>query len=575
LNQLKQRDDIVITKPDKGTGVVVMNKCDYIRLLSEASVDDEEKFKPVSLEQPKARGRPIKHYHPLLQKEKELERTVREILPENVAESVLQKGSRLAHLYGLPKTHKSKLAMRPILSAVGTYNYNLAQWLDMTLKPLSVNNTTISDPLAFAEEIRKTQINTGDILVSYDVSSLFTNVPVDETIELLANKAFENNWFNKEYKLRITKTNLIKLLKLATKHQLFQFNGKLYEQVDGVAMGSPLGPLMANVFMCSLEEKLSKSNKLPSVYNRFVDDTLTTQSNLDSATSFLSTLNNCHPSLTFTMEVEVEGKLPFLGMEIVKKDNRLDTKVYVKPTNNGLLLHFHSHVDKRYKRSLIETMLNRAYRLSSSWQHFTDECERLKMLFDRLKYPPRLVNSTISTYIDRQYKAANQEPKAPNQEPESSKQKVVRIALPFKDQKSADIVTKQLANLSKVIGTKVQPVYTSKKIGNDLAVSEAKPPLVNKQNVVYKFQCDLCDADYIGYTSRHLHQRIDEHRHSAIGKHVKGVHNEDAERIVNCFSVLRKCQGKYDCLLYEMLYIKEHKPSLNTQSDSIQAKVFV
>ncbi len=55
----------------------------------------------------------------------------------------------------------------------------------------------------------------------------------------------------------------------------------------------------------------------------------------------------------------------------------------------------------------------------------------------------------------------------------------------------------------------------------------------------------------------------------------KGVHNEDAERIVNCFSVLRKCQGKYDCLLYEMLYIKEHKPSLNTQSDSIQAKVFV
>ena len=307
----------------------------------------------------------------------------------------------ILHLYGLPKTHKSKLGMRPILSAVGTYNYNLAQWLDMTLKPLSVNNTTISDPLAFAEEIRKTQINTGDILVSYDVSSLFTNVPVDEMIELLANKAFENNWFNKEYKLRITKTNLIKLLKLATKHQLFQFNGKLYEQVDGVAMGSPLGPLMANVFMCSLEEKLSKSNKLPSVYNRFVDDTLTTQSNLDSATSFLSTLNNCHPSLTFTMEVEVEGKLPFLGMEIVKKDNRLDTKVYVKPTNNGLLLHFHSHIDRRYKRSLIETMLNRAYRLSSCWQHFTDECERLKMLFDRLKYPPRLVNSTIFTYIDR------------------------------------------------------------------------------------------------------------------------------------------------------------------------------
>ena len=76
--------------------------------------------------------------------------------------------------------------MRPILSAVGTYNYKLAQWLDMTLKPLSVNKTTISDPFKFAEKIRQTGIKDDEILVSYDVTSLFTNVPVDETIQLLA-----------------------------------------------------------------------------------------------------------------------------------------------------------------------------------------------------------------------------------------------------------------------------------------------------------------------------------------------------------------------------------------------------
>ena len=119
-------------------------------------------------------------------------------------------------------------------------------------------------------------------------------------------------------------------------------------------MGSPLGPLMANAFMCSLEEKLSKFDKLPSFYNRYVDDTLTKQSSLESAESFLSILNN-----------------------------------------TGLLLRYHSHVDKKYKRSLITTMLNRAYRLSSSWQHFSNECERLT----RLKYPPRLVDSAISTLI--------------------------------------------------------------------------------------------------------------------------------------------------------------------------------
>ena len=92
-------------------------------------------------------------------------------------------------------------------------------------------------------------------------------------------------------------------------------------------------------------------------------------------------------------------------------------------------------------------MLNRAYRLSSSWHHFSNECERLKTLFDRLKYPPRLVD-WFNLHWYQQYKATNQDP-------ESSKQKVLRIAFPFKDQKSADDVKTQLANLSNVIGTKI------------------------------------------------------------------------------------------------------------------------
>ena len=106
INQLRKRDDIVIRKPDKGSGVVVMNKSDYVRLLSEASINDETKFKSVSLERPRTKGRPPKHYHPLLEREKHLDSVVRRILPKHIADTVCQKGSRLAHLYGLPKTHK-------------------------------------------------------------------------------------------------------------------------------------------------------------------------------------------------------------------------------------------------------------------------------------------------------------------------------------------------------------------------------------------------------------------------------------------------------------------------------------
>jgi hypothetical protein len=120
---------------------------------------------------------------------------------------------------------------------------------------------------------------------------------------------------------------------------------------------------------------------MPSFYHRFVDDTITSRRSLATAEDFLDTLNSCHESLNFTMECEVDGKLPFLGMEAIRKDDHLKTKVYVKPTDTGLLLHYQSHVDRRYKRSLITTMLNRAFRLSSSWKHFVEECERLKNVF--------------------------------------------------------------------------------------------------------------------------------------------------------------------------------------------------
>ena len=107
-----------------------------------------------------------------------------------------------------------------------------------------------------------------------------------------------------------------------------------------------------------------------------------------------------------------------------------------------------------------------------------------------------------------------------------------------------------------------------------MSVKANKPPIVNTQCVVYLFQCDLCDANYVGYTARHLHQRISEHRYSAIGKHLETQHGNNRTKTDHLFKVLRKCNSKFDCLVYEMLYIKDIKPSLNTQADSIRAKLF-
>ena len=236
-------------------------------------------------------------------------------------------------------------------------------------------------------------------------------------------------------------------------------------------MGSPLGPLMANAFLCSIEEQLERDNKLPGFYRRYVDDTLATMPSLSAATAFLSTLNECHPSLHFTMEIAADNKLPFLGMMIEKRGCHLTTSVYGKPTDTGLLLHYQSHVDHRQKRSLLNSMLNRAYRLPSTSESFTNECNHIKRMFTKLKYPLNLVNSAIAMCKNSATQGRHETPTVTD----ADVQKTVRLILPFKDQKSADTARQQLKDLSQKIRTNLQPVFTSHKIEEKLKIQEEKP----------------------------------------------------------------------------------------------------
>ena len=140
----------------------------------------------------------------------------------------------------------------------------------------------------------------------------------------------------------------------------------------------------------------------------------------------------------------------------------------------------------------------------------------------------------------------------------------IMVPVPFKDQQSANSVKKQMQILSADIGVQIKPVFQSKKIGQILALKE-KPPMVNNQCVVYKFECDLCDADYVGCTGRRLHQRINEHKYSAIGRHLEQHGLLKTDLVDRQFSVLKKCRSRFDCLIFEMLFIKELNPELNTQ----------
>ena len=144
---------------------------------------------------------------------------------------------------------------------------------------------------------------------------------------------------------------------------------------------------------------------------------------------------------------------------------------------------------------------------------------------------------------------------------------------------SADIVKTQLKDLSIKLQTTIQPVFVSRKIGQDFKECDTKPQLVNQQCVVYQFRCNLWDTgSYVGYTRGHLYARVDGHKStsSSVRKHYDKDHaGAVPEDLLSCFKVLKKCMKKFDCLVNEMLYTKQLTPSLNVQADSIHAKVFL
>ena len=146
----------------------------------------------------------------------------------------------------------------------------------------------------------------------------------------------------------------------------------------------------------------------------------------------------------------------------------------------------------------------------------------------------------------------------------------IRIVLPFKYQKSANAVCRQLGAQSEEQCGYQPDIHKSKDQGRNQSEGRQAIPCESTMRCV-SFQCDLCDAGYVGYTCRHLHQQNEEHKGTTQGSST--IWFQMTLREVLEFK--KKCQSKLNCLIFEMLFIKELKPTLNKQCDSISAKLFV
>ena len=161
-----------------------------------------------------------------------------------------------------------------------------------------------------------------------------------------------------------------KLLTFATSESTVLFNNVLYNQVDGISMGSVLGPVYANAFMCAKEIIWLRNcppDFKPLYYRRYVDDTFLIFRRDEDVGLFLNYLNSQHNNIKFTSEKESNGSLSFLDVKVEKSFNGFKTSVYRKPTYTGLGLSWYSFCPDIYKINSIKTLLNRAYSICSNY----------------------------------------------------------------------------------------------------------------------------------------------------------------------------------------------------------------
>ena len=200
-------------------------------------------------------------------------------ITESEKKAMWPKFAQIARAHGLPKTHKPLEPLpkfRSIIDTTNTPYHGISKFLSNLLNPLTGNQYVVKDSFTAANMIREIPrelYDQGYRFVSFDVESLFTSVPLSKTINIILDWIYNK----KMLKTNIRKRTMKKLLKDCWTKSAFSFNNTIYEQIDGVSMGSCLGPVLANITMTELEtviiDKLFGANLLKFCI-RYIDDTL-------------------------------------------------------------------------------------------------------------------------------------------------------------------------------------------------------------------------------------------------------------------------------------------------------------
>ncbi|XP_046400913.1 uncharacterized protein LOC124167151 [Ischnura elegans] len=523
LQAIRRDPKIVVLPADKGNATVLMPTEEYHKKVNEILQDGS--YRVLGRDPTDA----IVRKTSALIKDTKME-------PESKS-NLTVRGAVPPRFYGLPKVHKNGIPLRPIVSAINAPTYNLARYLSSVLSPIVGHCVHhIKNSAEFVKTLGGIRLKPSDIMVSLDVVSLFTRVPLEDTFNILESKFDEMT---------------VRLFRHVLKSTYFLYGGKYYEQMDGVPMGSPLSPAIANLFMEDFEEKALQSASLrPRYFFRYVDDTFVIwQHGRNTLDDFLSHMNQQHPNIKFTMEEENNNCIPFLDILIQRKpDGTLGHSVYRKPTHTNLYLNGRSHHHPSQKQGVLTTLIHRA-KIVADAENLPAEIKHLKTTFKRNGYSDRDFRLALGRTI---------RPRKPTDE--DNEKPLGRACIPYVSTISGKIGRILLRHNLQVIHR------PPKKIRDGLV--RVKDDLGLRVPGVYHIPCE-CGLAYVGETSRTVEARIKEHkRHIRLCQPEKSAlaeHSLDMAHSINFdgTKILCRSDGYWDRIVKEGIEIRLEDKRLN------------
>ena len=323
--------------------------------------------------------------------------------------------------------------------------------------------------------------------------------------------------------------------------------------------------------MANLESKLLSENRAsnPIFYNRYVDDIFAIFQHKRHINLFIQRLQRSSV-LSFTHEEMTNNKFNFLDVDLILKQNgKFTTAVYVKPTDSGSYSNYQSHTPLSYKKSVIKTLVHRAFRYNSSWDLLHTELNRIRQVLANNNYPQATVDDIIRRIMNNHMTPKPRDPATDL----AIYVKLTSIKNFKQDSNQLKSIVKEHVKPTDSSNTiKLVPYFKPQKLLSCFSTRVPTVPL-KTSHVVYQHYCSMggCNATYIGYTSCRLEQRIQQHRYrsSSIYKHQQNDHPScpipDLPTFQSSFKILHKYNNVTDLKLVEALAIRENSSFINVK----------